>query len=107
MNLLFISNLYPPGSIGGYEQSCADVAGVLKQRGHSVTVLTSTAGEAEPSQDGTERLLKISRTWNNRASFSLDRYNAPIVARLIRRMRPDFVVIWNGGNLGRGIISAA
>ncbi|HYP38941.1 MAG TPA: glycogen/starch synthase, partial [Chloroflexia bacterium] len=41
MKILFVSNLYPPIAIGGYEQVCYDVAQALKARGHSIHILTS------------------------------------------------------------------
>jgi hypothetical protein len=33
MRLLFLSNLYPPYEIGGYEQWCQEVAVRLRERG--------------------------------------------------------------------------
>jgi hypothetical protein len=44
MCLLFLSNLYPPYDIGGYEQLCQEVALCLRERGHTVWVLTSRHG---------------------------------------------------------------
>ncbi|MBN2391114.1 MAG: hypothetical protein JXR84_10330, partial [Anaerolineae bacterium] len=44
MRLLFLSNLYPPFDIGGYEQWCQEMAVCLRQRGHTVHVLTSRYG---------------------------------------------------------------
>jgi glycosyltransferase involved in cell wall biosynthesis len=41
MNILFISNLYPPVVLGGYEILCARVAAVFMALGHRVTILTS------------------------------------------------------------------
>lgn len=41
MRVLIISNVFPPGFIGGYELGALDVARGLMNRGHSVRVLTS------------------------------------------------------------------
>ena len=41
MRVLFVSNLYPPNVIGGYERLCFEVAAALAKRGHDVWVLTS------------------------------------------------------------------
>lgn len=48
MNILLVSNLYPPGFIGGYELAARDVARMLVRRGHSVTVLSSPALDGAP-----------------------------------------------------------
>ena len=39
MQLLLITNLYPPQELGGYGRSMADFAWGLMQRGHNVQVL--------------------------------------------------------------------
>ncbi|WP_163360424.1 glycosyltransferase family 4 protein, partial [Klebsiella aerogenes] len=41
MRILFLTNLYPPVILGGYEIACAQTAEALKKRGHEVRVLTS------------------------------------------------------------------
>lgn len=41
MKILFVSNLYPPHFIGGYEIACKDTVDVLKNNGHDCFVLTS------------------------------------------------------------------
>jgi glycosyltransferase involved in cell wall biosynthesis len=50
MNVLLVSNLYPPDVCGGYELLAADVVGRLRARGHAVHVLTTGAArENEPA----------------------------------------------------------
>ncbi|MDD5530057.1 MAG: glycosyltransferase family 4 protein [bacterium] len=44
MNILIVSNLYPPYYIGGYELVCKDIVDSLKSKGHNVNVLTSMYG---------------------------------------------------------------
>lgn len=44
MRLLFVSNLFPPHHLGGYEIVCKQVADGLRERGHEVSILTSTHG---------------------------------------------------------------
>jgi glycogen synthase len=61
MNILVISNLYPPHYIGGYELACRDAVEQLRERGHQVRVRTSTYGSAYSASDGeTLRMLDIS-----------------------------------------------
>lgn len=43
MRVLFVSNLFPPYHVGGYELRCAQVAGALAARGEDVRVVTSDA----------------------------------------------------------------
>ena len=60
MNLLFISNLYPPHHISGYEMLCHEAATHLKMRGHRVSVLTSTYGVARRQDEpGIYRRLEL------------------------------------------------
>ena len=57
MRLLFLSNLYPPYDLGGFEQWCQEVALRLRLRGHAVQVLTSRYGleRGQPSEVGVAR----------------------------------------------------
>ena len=41
MRVLVVSNIFPPGFIGGYELMAHDVAAGLATRGHAVRVLAS------------------------------------------------------------------
>ena len=43
MNLLVVTNLYPPQELGGYGRSIADFVWGLRERGHNIQVLTSDA----------------------------------------------------------------
>lgn len=43
MNILLITNLYPPQELGGYGRSMADFAWSLKELGHKITVICSDA----------------------------------------------------------------
>jgi len=52
LDILLVSNLWPPHYIGGYELGAQDVARRLEARGHRITVLTSTYGVGMPTTDG-------------------------------------------------------
>ena len=43
MNLLVVTNLYPPQELGGYGRSIADFVWGLRERGHSIQVLSNDA----------------------------------------------------------------
>ena len=53
MRLLLITNLYPPQELGGYGRCMADFAWGLKERGHTIQVITSDAPYLGPSSAGT------------------------------------------------------
>ena len=128
MRILFISNLYPPPSIGGYEQICHDVAQRLKARGHDVRVLTSAFGVHDShspgnrTQQGVYRLLKL-RTrpgttapegknrrrpqWLAANRLALEWHNSRVVRQVVSATDPDAIMVWNGGNMGRTFLSAA
>ena len=58
LDLLIVSDLWPPHFVGGYELGAARIAARLAARGHRITVLTSSYGVDEPcSDDGVQRVL--------------------------------------------------
>ena len=60
MKILVISNLYPPHSIGGYEERCRQIVDRLIERGHEIRVLTSTHGvDKEQIESNIHRRLKV------------------------------------------------
>ena len=68
MNILIISNLYPPHILGGYEILCAQVVNHLQSRGHQVHILTSDHGGA-PSDSMVTRTLKVYQAFDKPAPF--------------------------------------
>ena len=116
MKLLFITNLYPPHSIGGYEEVCHDIAEGLKQRGHTVVILTSCfrASALEAGNDVYRHLKTASGgpagfasgAWTARTTLGLEWHNTLTVRRMLAGVEPDHVLVWNGGMLGRLWMSA-
>ncbi len=116
---MFISNLYPPLSIGGYEQVCFDIAEGLKRRGHEVHILTSAyrAEELTQRKPNIDRTLKLKSNWSKSDDpsanwlaanrLSLERHNSKTVRNKLKELEPDIVMVWNGGNMGRALLSAA
>src|ERR1700694_3868050 len=110
MKLLFVSNLYPPLSIGGYEEICFDLAERLRAGGHQVFVLTSAfrAGQAPAREDGVYRELKGIWNWGFRESgpmpwlarnrLEVEWHNTRIARRLCRELDPDAVIFWNAAS---------
>ena len=117
MELLFLTNFYPPLARGGYELWCQEVAEGLCTRGHKVLVLTSQGGTSDHA-DGNPRIarelhLEIDFTrWRNALLFFSDRHRRTRVdiacaRRWINRVRPDAVVIWGMWNIPRAVPAIA
>jgi len=117
MRILFISNLYPPHTLGGYEILCGQVADELKRRGHEIIILTSTHGVAHgassPLEPGVNRLLDLYvpfatkvgvKRWKRRKT---GRRNYQIAGKIIARERPDLVFVWSQLRLTLGAARAA
>lgn len=119
MKLLFISNLYPPLSLGGYEQICHDIAVGLRARGHQITILTSSyqLSEAPANEPYVRRRMKLGKTWDGKVAtslpwlasnrFDLEVHNSSAVKQSIQELQPDLTVIWGGTNLGSTFFSTA
>ena len=110
MKLLFVSNLYPPHHLGGYEQLCYEVATRLSARGHDVQVLTSTFGvRNETAEPGIyRRLLLESDVYYYRPQQvlryrSIQAHNRQVVERTLYDVAPDAVVVWGMWKLSKHV----
>lgn len=119
MNVLVITNLYPPDIIGGYEVQCSEAVADLRQRGHDVTVLTSVP--RRPLVESDVKVLRLLRTPDvyspERASIRspfwefesnlLNVENLYVLIRALDDIRPDVCYLWNLVAVGgAGIIAA-
>jgi len=114
MRILFLSNMYPPHDIGGYEQWCQEVADALRGRGHAVEILTSHHGIDRPatrrSVDGVARVLHLQSDldYYRPADFFLrraarERANLRYLREAIDRLRPDVAMVWGMWNLSHAV----
>ena len=113
MRLLFLTNLYPPFSRGGFEGLCKEAADELERRGHTVRVLTSqydTASSTKSGRDGVIRDLYLEADiYHYRiADFFLrrpfqERANARVLRSAMDQFSPDLVVVWGMWNLSRNL----
>ncbi|MDY0287613.1 MAG: glycosyltransferase family 4 protein [Sphaerochaeta sp.] len=100
MNILIISNLYPPHILGGYEILCAQVVTYLKARGHHVHVLCSDHG-GSPSDAEVSRTLKVYQDFDKPALFQrrdrmrAARHNSRATRALLKEREPEVVFIWS------------
>ncbi len=100
MNILIISNLYPPHILGGYEILCAQVVDHLKSRGHQIHILTSDHGKAF-SDNTVTRTLKVYQAFDKVAPFLRSarirtaRHNEGVTIKVLKEKNPDVVFIWS------------
>jgi len=111
MKILVVSNLYPPHSIGGYEERCLTVTEGLKSRGHEVCVLTSHHGLPGPTADagGIRRQLRIhgffGHPWLSLGQlYQLEKHNHATLKAAISEFRPAIVHVWNLGGISKTLI---
>jgi glycogen synthase len=115
MRILVLTNLYPPAAVGGYERMCRDVVSRFRERGHEISVLTSTFGaphdETGDSAECVHRRLGI--YWDGveivcpplRRQIAFERTNQRELTRLLRSFRPDLVSVWGMGAISLGLLS--
>lgn len=113
MRVLFLSNIYPPQFIGGYEQLCRDVAVRLKERGHEIYIITSTYGLKRATIEGRVfRVLRISDLLHPRPQsfprqFLIELRNVWALRAAIRKTSPDLIFIWGMRGLARSLLLEA
>jgi glycogen(starch) synthase len=115
VRFLFVSNFYPPYDIGGYEKHCREVTEGLRQRGHTVQVLTSRHGVIGPVQDGYIRrslFLESNLRHYSPVRFLTRRgheehYNIRILRSVLADTAPDAIVFWGMWNLSRRLPAVA
>lgn len=112
MRILFISNLYPPHDLGGWEQNCQEILLHLQKRGHDCHVLTSRHGAADANQaeEGVTRALHLQADihYYRPIDFFLrrpsqERANRDALRQAIDRFRPDVVFVWGMWNLSHQV----
>lgn len=105
MKVTFITNLYPPNQVGGYEELCWQVASRFVELGNEVSVVTSAYGgkvASWPGQkvDQTLRLL-IGKTIydhfvgdESRRRVLVDQ-NIHALKECVSSRKPDVIFCWN------------
>jgi glycogen(starch) synthase len=117
MRVLVLSNLYPPHAMGGYELSCRDVVDRWRQRGHEVTVLTtstSLTGAVEPA--GSEPHVRRELEWywaehvfltpSLRECLRRERLNHAALQRALLKVNPEVVSVWHMGGMSLSLLTA-
>jgi glycogen synthase len=115
VNILTISNVYPPGVVGGYELGCAQATEALNRAGHHVTVLTSKSAALETSDRDVRAELELAPVYQfqrfqalpepaQRHLISAANFvhlgNVRVLADTLEEVEPDVVYLWNLFGLG-------
>ncbi len=113
MKILFLSNLYPPFNIGGYELICESVNRAMRARGHETLILTSNhrVGEQELSESDADirRTLRIhgffGHPWLGISKLKgLEFHNNSELRRAVKEFAPDVIHVFNLGGISKSLI---
>ncbi|HWB65365.1 MAG TPA: glycosyltransferase family 4 protein [Mycobacteriales bacterium] len=115
MNVLVVTNLYPPHALGGYELSCRDVVERWRAAGWSVTVLTTTTRFAGVADDPAERDLRRQLKWYwhehelqsppPMRRLAVERHNRARIRAALREVQPDVVSVWAMGAMSLSLLA--
>ena len=113
MRILFLTNYYPPHSLGGLERSCQDVLEALVKRDHACLLLTSMHGTGNRrSEEGRIRRwlypeMDMRPIWNAVTFFTRrkqrETHNLVRLEETVAEFRPDVIFIWGMWNLHRSL----
>ena len=120
MNLLVITNLYPPQELGGYGRSIADFVWGLQDRGHNIQVLSSDAphlgasSSLGPSGEPVERKLQLKGSYQGgvrplqdpQQRQAIDQANATLIRTWLKRKNWDGILVGNLDLLGPELLPA-
>ena len=116
MKILFVSNLFPPFHVGGYELACRDTVDLLVASGHECHVLTSdfSANGIGASDKTTpypiERVMLLHHNWGGGhavAPFNVaQQHNLDRLKEAIASVRPQVIYLWNLYGLGWKLLRA-
>lgn len=106
MRILFVSTLYPPEAIGGYEVECSSVVEHMAED-HDALVLTS--GHEKNGAPGVGARASTVEVRRELALLTPDEkgalrapaasLHAVAIARRALAWRPDFIYVWNGASI--------
>ena len=120
MNLLVVTNLYPPQELGGYGRSIADFVWGLQKRGHSIQVLSSDAPHLGPSSglgpngEAVDRRLHLKGSYeggvrhlqDSQQRRAIDEANAALIRFWLNTQDWDGILLGNLDLLGPELLPA-
>jgi len=114
VNILVLTNLFPPYSVGGYEVACESF--IRRFRNDKVTVLTTHYGLTAPRVEGDviRALPNVFGLWPKGETHlprGWRRFLAPemlqVTRRWIRKVRPELCYVWNLAGLSLAPVVSA
>jgi glycosyltransferase involved in cell wall biosynthesis len=116
-NILIINNLYPPQYLDGYEYLLFDFTNILRNRGHSIYVLTSDSpylGKTDGDKPDVHRSLVLFGGWEGGVCKTMEnrddiirivRKNTAVLEQVLKEFRPDACLLGNIDFLSRNIMN--
>jgi len=109
MKNLVITAYYPPHHSGGFGLRCHDVVEGLRQRGHTLLVLTNRCTiegcRAHEDETDTLRSLDLKPAGENALQqIAFDRRELKKLERVIDRVQPELIYLWHVQNLSNAIL---
>ncbi len=111
MRILVLTNFYPPHVIGGMEYRCQETVEGLKQRGHTVQILTSVYGQGSGNSEAEAGIFRLLHLESDLAHYRpLDFFirrrrreqeNRSHLQQRIRDFDPDIIFVWGMWNLSK------
>ena len=114
LNILVVSNLFPPYYIGGYELFCKDIVYGLEKRGHAVRVITSTyKNNKDKKENNIVRVLHLLNSFEKgeKAKYTQDQLESIKISdqrallKEINSFRPDLLYVWHMANLHKNLMN--
>ena len=119
MNLLVVTNLYPPQELGGYGRSIADFVWGLRERRHHIQVLSSNAPHLGtnsglgPSGETVDRRLQLKGSYEGgvrplqdpQQRQAIDRSKAALIRSWLNSQRWDGILLGNLDLLGPELLA--
>jgi glycosyltransferase involved in cell wall biosynthesis len=104
--------MYPPHSFGGYELVWRSAMRHLERHGHEALVLTTDLRTASREPDDPNVRRELRWYWRDhgfprlsrRERLRLERANARVLRRALRRFRPDVVSWWSMGGMSLSMV---
>ena len=120
MNLLVVTNLYPPQELGGYGRSIADFVWGLRERGHTIQVLSSdtphlgASSSLGPSGERVDRRLQLKGSYEGgvrplqdpEQRQTIDDDNSALIRAWLKGQHWDGILLGNLDLLGPELLPA-
>ena len=120
MKLLVVTNLYPPQELGGYGRSIADFVWGLRERGHSIQVLSTdephlgASSSLGPSGEAVDRRLQLKGSYKGgvrplqdpQQRQAIDQANAALIRDWLTGKNWDGILLGNLDLLGPELLPA-